>query len=113
VPRRLSRIDVNGDPDLTEDVDRDEEAGEQEQHAEELPELEPLGVAEAAEVSPSVADDRPDRDEDRRRHAAVEPAGDERPDCARERRDQVDDDRDRRDDEVEQELVTGWFGSSE
>src|SRR4029079_7188361 len=40
------------DPDLAEDLDRHEEAGEQEQDTEELAELEPLGHAEAVKPAP-------------------------------------------------------------
>ena len=56
-------------------------------------------------VSPSVGDEAADRDEDRRRDAAVELARDQRPDRARQRGDEVDGDRDERDQQVEQELV--------
>ncbi len=56
---------------------------------------------------PSRSARSPDRDEDRRRDAAVEPAGDERRDRSRQRREEVHDDRDRRDQQVEQEVVAG------
>ena len=45
-----SRMSVNGIADLAEDLDRDEEAGEQEDDAEELAELEQLGRPEAVEA---------------------------------------------------------------
>ena len=83
-------------PDLVEDLDRHEEAGEQEQHAEELAELEPLGVPEPIERVPERRHERADRDQDRRRDAAVELARDERPGRARQRGDEVDRDRARR-----------------
>ena len=60
--------------DLAEHLDRDEEADEQEEHAEELPELEQLGGSEAVQRVGDGRDERADRDQDRGRHAAVEPA---------------------------------------
>ena len=58
-------------------------------------------------LSVTARDERADRDEERRRHPAVEVARQQRPDGAGQRRDEVDDDRDRRDEQVEQELVAG------
>src|SRR5262249_28279405 len=63
------------DPDLAEHLDGDEEAREQEQDAEELAELEQFRRSKSSEKIAEACDDRPDRDEDRRRDAAVELAG--------------------------------------
>ncbi len=93
--------------DLAEDLDRDEEAGEQEQDAEELAELEPFGHPEPAERVAERRNERTDGDQDGRRDAAVEPALDERPGGAGQRGDEVDHDRERGDQQVEQELVAG------
>ena len=54
-----------------------------------------------------VGKNAPEGDEDRRRDARVQPSGQEVPERARQRRDEVHDDRDRRDEQVEQELVAG------
>ena len=102
------------DADLAEDLDRDEEAGEQEQDAEELAELEPLGHPEPVERVAERRHERADRDQDRRRDAAVELPGEQRPDRARQRRDEVD----RRSrpgamSRLNRNSSPGWFGSSE
>ena len=70
-----------------------------------LPSWNQLGHPEPVERVAERRDEGPDGDEDRRRDAAVEPAREQRPDRAGQRRDEVDGDRDRRDEQVEQELV--------
>ncbi len=90
-----------------EDLDRDEEAGEQEQDAQELAELEPFGIPNRLSVSPSVATIAPmairivagTRLWSRPARSARDGAG--------QRGHEVDQDRDRRDEQVEQELVAG------
>ena len=73
-----------------------------------LPDWNRLGHPEPAQACRrSPATIAADGDEDRRRHAAVEPPGEQRPDGARQRGDEVDDDGDGRDQQVEQELVAG------
>src|SRR5579862_7473419 len=78
------------DPDVAEDLDRDEEAGEQEDDAEQLPDEEAARAAEPVQPAGDRRDDRPDRDEDRGRDAAVQPAPEEGVGRPRQRRDQVD-----------------------
>ena len=61
-----------GDPDLAEDLDRDQEPDEQEDDTEQLAELEQLGDAEPVERVGQGRDERADRDEDRGRDAAMD-----------------------------------------
>src|SRR5215212_9808603 len=91
------------DADLAEDLDRDEEPGEQEQHAEQLADEETARRSEAVRATRDRRDQPAERDEDRRRDAAVEPAADEGPNRTGHGRDEVHDDRERGDEEVCQE----------
>src|SRR4051812_28768649 len=77
-------------PELLEDLDRDEEAGKQEDHPEQLADEEAAGAAEPVQAGRDRRDDAADGDEDRRRDAAVQPAVDERVDGAGDRGDEVD-----------------------
>ena len=62
-------------PDLAEHLDRHEEAGEQEHDAQELAQLEQLGGPGPVERVGDRREERAERDQDRRRHARVEAAG--------------------------------------
>src|SRR5204863_1204437 len=98
------------DTDVPEDLDRNEEPGQQQHHGDQLAGLEQLGRAKAVQGVCAARDERADRDEDRRRHPAVEPALDERAQGPGQRRQEVDDDRHGCDEEVEQEHVAGLDG---
>ena len=95
-----------GHPDLAEGLGRDEEAGQQEEGAEELAQLVPLRGAEAVEAVGEGRDEGAQRDEQRGWHAAVDPAAQQGPDGAGQRGHEVDGDGDRCDEQVEEELVT-------
>src|SRR5437660_10598304 len=103
-PRQTERRERYAD--LAEDLDRDQEPGEQEHDAKQLAQLEQLRRAEAIEAVGDRRDKRPDRDEDRGRHAAVNPPRGERFRGAWQRRNEIDDDRDRRNQQVEEKMAT-------
>src|SRR5882672_11658200 len=95
------------DSNLPERLDRDEEPDEEEQQREELADLEVVRDAEPVQGVPAAGEEAANRDEDRRQDAAVEPARDEGTNRARQRCCEVYDDRDGRDQKVEQEMVAG------
>jgi hypothetical protein len=66
------------DPELAEHLGRDEEPCEQEQDRDELANLEPFRDPEAGEDVSATGRERADGDQDRRRDAGVEAAGEER-----------------------------------
>ena len=99
------RIDVNGTRISRKTSIETRKPANRKRTPRNLPELEQLRRAEAVEAVGDGRDERPDGDEDRRRHAAVDAPGAERPERAGQRRDEVDRDGDRRDEQVEQELV--------
>src|SRR3972149_18292 len=83
-----------GDADLPEDLDGDEEAGEEEDHAEELAQLEEGRHVEAIEAVGDARDEGRDGDGGRRRDAAVDAARPHRPPRPRQRGHEVDGDGD-------------------
>ena len=96
---------MNGIRISRNDLGRDEEAGEQEDDPEELAELVEVGRADPVEAVGQRRDEAAEGDEDRRRRPAVDPPVEERLDRQRDGGDEVDDDRERGDEQVEQELV--------
>ena len=98
------------DADLAEDLDGHEEPGEQEQHAQELAQLVQVRRAGPVERVGERREERPERDQQRRRHARVEAPRQQLAHGAGQRGDEVDGDRDDGDAQVEQELLARLAG---
>src|SRR6476661_8086432 len=64
VPRAAEHDRGERNPDLAERLDRDEEAGEEEQHGQELPDLEVVRDAEPVQGVAATGEEPADRDQD-------------------------------------------------
>ena len=109
-PRRPEADRGERDADLAEHLHRDEEPGEQEQHAQELAQLVEVRRAGPVERVGEGREERADRDQQRRRHPRVESPRHQLAQRAGQRRDEVDGDRDDRDAQVEHELLARLAG---
>ena len=107
------RIEVNGIRTSRKTSTETRKPGEQEHDAQELAQLEQLRGPGAVERVGDRREEGAERDQQRRRHPRVEPAGGELSRGARERGDEVHGDRDGAMHRLNRNWSPGWLGSSE